>query len=76
MPDSKLSGLQQPKTADITVIACSAFTAREYKERAMQVGCEGYITKPIEPNRLVEQVTRFMLTSKIKKKVARQKISK
>jgi two-component system cell cycle response regulator DivK len=58
---------QQPETADITVIACSAFTAYEYKDRAVQVGCEGYIMKPIEPHRLVEQVTKFILTSKVKK---------
>ena len=62
----------QPETAHITVIACSAFTAPEYKEKAAQVGCEGYITKPIEPNRLIEQVTRFMLTSKIKQKFAHE----
>ena len=61
---------QHPQTSDITVIACSAFTTREYKDRASQVGCEGYITKPIEPNRLVEQVTRFTLASKIRKKLA------
>lgn len=65
---------QHAETADITVIACSAFSVQEYKERAFQVGCEGYITKPIEPNRLVEQVTKFMLISKIKKKLAQHYI--
>ena len=60
---------RDPATADITVIACSAFATSEYKERALRAGCEGYITKPIEPNRLVEQVTRFMLNSKITKKM-------
>ena len=63
---------QHPQTSDITVIACSALTTRDYKDRASQVGCEGYITKPIEPNRLVEQVTRFMLASKIRKKLDQQ----
>lgn len=62
---------QHPQTSDITVIACSAFTTREYKDRASQVGCEGYITKPIEPHRLVEQVTKFILASKIRKKLAK-----
>ena len=61
---------QDPETADMTVIACSAFTTGDYQERAFQVGCEGYITKPIEPNRLVEQVTKLVLASKIKKKMA------
>ena len=60
---------RDPATADITVIACSAFATSEYKERALRVGCEGYITKPIEANRLVEQVTRLILNSKIQKKM-------
>ncbi len=60
---------RDPTTTDITVIACSAFATSEYKERALQMGCEGYITKPIEPNRLVEQVTRLILNSKIRKKM-------
>ena len=59
---------QNAATADITVIACSAFTAPEYRERAIQVGCEGYIAKPIEPKRLVEQVTKFVLASKIRRR--------
>lgn len=61
---------QAPDTADITVIACSAFATKEYRERAFQAGCEGYITKPIEPHRLIEQVTKCVLSSKIKKKMA------
>jgi hypothetical protein len=61
---------QDAATADITVIACSAFTAPEYRERALQVGCEGYIAKPIEPKRLVEQVTKLVLASKIRRRAA------
>jgi len=63
---------QHPETSGITVIACSAFTPREYKDRAAQVGCEGYIAKPIEPNRLVEQVTGFILASKIRRKLVQR----
>ena len=66
---------QQPETSDITMIACSALATRKYKDKASQVGCEGYITKPIEPNRLVEQVTRFMLASKIRNRLVQQETS-
>jgi CheY-like chemotaxis protein len=58
---------QHPTTSDIPVIACSAFATQEFKERAFQVGCEGYITKPVEPERLVEQVAKIALMSKIRK---------
>ncbi len=58
---------QDPETSDIIVIACSAFNTREYQERSFQVGCEGYITKPIEPQHLLEQVMKLVVASKIRK---------
>lgn len=59
--------------ADITILACSAFATKDFQERAYQVGCEGYITKPIEPDRLVQQVEKLVLSSKIRKRVAEHK---
>ncbi len=47
---------QYAMTKDIPVVACSAVTTDEFKTKAIEVGCAGYITKPIEPDRLVEQV--------------------
>ncbi len=62
---------QHQATSDIPVIACSALATQELKEKAFQVGCEGYITKPVEPERLVEQVAKIALTSKIRKSVVK-----
>ncbi len=50
-------------TSPIPVIACSAFTNRELQEKAASVGCQGYITKPIDPLTLVAQVTNILSTS-------------
>lgn len=58
---------QNPATCEAVVVACSAFTTEEFKKRAWQVGCEGYITKPVEPDVLVQQVTRSVLISKIRR---------
>lgn len=55
-------------TAGIPVIACSAFVTRESKEKAFQAGCEDFISRPIEPDRLIEQVTSIVSKSRIRKK--------
>ncbi len=60
-----------PETQHIPVIACSAFAMYENKVKAAQAGCEGYITKPIEPARLIEQVAQYAIRSKIRKKIDR-----
>ncbi|BBM82388.1 hybrid sensor histidine kinase/response regulator [Candidatus Uabimicrobium amorphum] len=56
---------QNPSTANTTVIACSAFHTHDFKKRAYAAGCEGYITKPIEPYELIEQIQKYTLASKI-----------
>ena len=55
---------QNPETAHIPVIGCSAFATKEFKDQAYQAGCIGYITKPVEPHRLIEQVRKSLQTSK------------
>ncbi len=52
------------RTTKIPIIACSAVATKEFQERAKKVGCVGYITKPIEPKRLIEQVRKNVLASK------------
>lgn len=53
---------QDPQTAPIPVIACSAFASRESQQKAIDIGCVGYITKPINPERLVAQVAKIIST--------------
>lgn len=49
---------QDARTNHIPVIACSAVATKEFQSKAQQAGCSGYITKPIEPARLIEQVKK------------------
>lgn len=49
-------------TASIPIIACSAVATKEFHEQARQAGCIGYITKPIEPERLITQVRQYIAT--------------
>jgi CheY-like chemotaxis protein len=49
-----------PATARIPVIALTAHALAEDRERAAEVGCDGYLAKPIEPRRVLEEVQRFL----------------
>ncbi|WP_372367666.1 response regulator [Candidatus Uabimicrobium sp. HlEnr_7] len=56
---------ENPSTVDTTVIACSAFHTSDFRQKAFEAGCEGYITKPIDPDELIEQIQKYTLASKI-----------
>jgi CheY-like chemotaxis protein len=49
-----------PQTARIPVIALTAHAMAEDRQRAVDAGCEGYLAKPIEPRRVVEEVNRML----------------
>ena len=47
-------------TRDIPIVALTAHALEEDRQRAIAVGCDGYLAKPIEPRRVVEEVQRFL----------------
>jgi two-component system, cell cycle response regulator DivK len=47
-------------TARIPVIALTAHALAADRERAHEVGCDGYLAKPVEPRRVLEEVRRFL----------------
>jgi CheY-like chemotaxis protein len=47
-----------PKTAGIPVIIITAHAFPEDLARAKRVGCDGFLTKPCEPRRVLEEVIR------------------
>lgn len=49
-----------PSTAGIPVVALTAHAMTEDRRRAEEVGCDGYLSKPIEPRRVVEEVRRLL----------------
>jgi CheY-like chemotaxis protein len=49
-----------PETKGIPVIIVTAHAFPEDLARAKQVGCDGFLTKPCEPRRVVEEVVRFL----------------
>jgi two-component system cell cycle response regulator DivK len=46
--------------ADVPVVALTAYSMEGDEAAALTVGCDGYISKPIDPADFVEQVRRFL----------------
>jgi two-component system cell cycle response regulator DivK len=49
-----------PGTAKIPIIALTAHAMRGDEERARAAGCDGYLSKPISPKLVVEEVRKFL----------------
>lgn len=51
---------EDPATADIPIIALTAHALATDRAKAEEVGCDGYLAKPCEPWRVVQEVGRFI----------------
>ena len=49
-----------PTTKEIPIIALTAHALASDREKAMEVGCDGYLAKPCEPRAVVAEVQRFL----------------
>jgi len=47
-------------TRQIPIIALTAHALEEDRQKAVQAGCDGYLAKPVEPRRVVQEVERFV----------------
>ncbi len=47
-------------TAGIPIIALTAHALEEDRVKAMRAGCDGYLAKPVEPRRVVQEVEKFI----------------
>lgn len=54
----RLKGAEE--TRGIPIIALTAHALEEDRQKAVQVGCDGYLAKPVEPRRVVQEVERFV----------------
>jgi CheY-like chemotaxis protein len=51
---------KDPETKSIPVIILTGRSCEEDYKAALTVGAEGFITKPILPNRLIQQIKRYL----------------
>ena len=49
-----------PRTRDIAIIAATAYAMKGDEARALEAGCNGYITKPIDTRRLPQDIERYL----------------
>jgi CheY-like chemotaxis protein len=49
-----------PLTREIPIIALTAHALASDREKAREVGCDGYLAKPCEPRAVVAEVQRFL----------------
>jgi two-component system cell cycle response regulator DivK len=51
---------QDSRTAQIPILALTAYALTTDEERAWSAGCDGFLAKPCEPSRVVEEVQRLV----------------
>ena len=48
-----------PATREITIIAVTAYAMKGDQEKALEAGCDDYVTKPIDTRALPELIARY-----------------
>ena len=48
------------ETAHIPIIACTAHVTQETRDRAFQAGCDAFVSRPIEPKKLLMQIAKIL----------------
>jgi CheY-like chemotaxis protein len=55
------------RTKHICIVALTAFAMKGDEQKALDAGCDGYITKPIDTRRMPGQVAGFLERTKLKR---------
>lgn len=54
---------EDPATASLPIVAVTAYAMNGDEARALESGCNGYLTKPINTRTFVGDVTRYIIGS-------------
>jgi two-component system cell cycle response regulator DivK len=50
---------QNPAIRDVPIVAMTAYAMRGDADRARQAGCDGYLSKPIDPKTFASTVASY-----------------
>jgi len=53
-----------PRFRDVPIVALSAFAMKGDEQKALDAGCDGYITKPIDTRRFPGQVAAYLASGR------------
>lgn len=51
---------ENPTTRNTTILALTAYAMKGDRERMLQTGCNGYISKPIDEQHFIDTIKRFL----------------
>ena len=51
---------ENPATKNIPIIAVTSFAMTGDREKVMQAGCNGYLEKPINPETIIKEISKFL----------------
>jgi len=51
---------QNPALAKVPIIAVTSYAMPGDRDKAVAAGCDGYIEKPIDPDRFVDEIRQFL----------------
>lgn len=57
---------KDPRTKDIIILALTAHAMKGDRERILEAGCSGYITKPIDTRALCQEVAKHIPPPKVR----------
>ena len=51
----------EPALASLPIVAITSYAMTEDREKALQMGFAGYIEKPINPQKLIAEISQFLI---------------
>jgi len=64
----------EERTRSIRIVALTAYAMKGDDQKALDAGCDGYITKPIDTRKLPDQVAEFLARASSQSRRSRMKI--
>jgi len=62
-----------PSTSHITIVALTAYAMTGDREMALEMGCDGYISKPIDTKEFIRTVANFLESRTVKGDLSSEK---